>query len=194
MRHPGKVQVYNLCAERIYGTEALFHREERFPFVDHNPPPLEMILPFCQHVDGWLKANDKNVVAIHCKAGKGRTGVMVCCYLLYAGLVHSAAAGLQLFGDKRTFNSKGVTIPSQQRFIYYWEQMLLRGIYRSIRPHSQTLQLCYVRLITVPNFDFDAPGCDPYFFVEITNSERKSFPQLLSQSHIVCMCMRMCVD
>jgi hypothetical protein len=29
-----------------------------------------------QSVDAWLKADPRNVVAVHCKAGKGRTGAL----------------------------------------------------------------------------------------------------------------------
>jgi hypothetical protein len=46
-------------------------------------PPLAVVLGFCTDAAAWLAADPANVVAIHCKAGKGRTGVMVCCLLLW---------------------------------------------------------------------------------------------------------------
>jgi hypothetical protein len=40
------------------------------------------------------------------QAGKGRTGLMVCAYLIYTGM--SVEDALQLYADRRTYNNEGV--------------------------------------------------------------------------------------
>lgn len=47
-----------------------------------------------------------NVAAIHCKAGKGRTGLIICCYLMYCGLSKTAEASLEYYAEARTLDGK----------------------------------------------------------------------------------------
>jgi phosphatidylinositol-3,4,5-trisphosphate 3-phosphatase/dual-specificity protein phosphatase PTEN len=70
-----------------------------------------MIEECCASVDKWLSDSPDNVVAIHCKAGKGRTGLIVSSYLLYSEFSSSATEALKYYGETRTKNGKGVTIP-----------------------------------------------------------------------------------
>ena len=83
-------------------------------------------MAFCAEAAEWLDADLSNVVAVHCKAGKGRTGVMVCALLLWRGECSDPASALEYYARERTHNGKGVTIPSQIRYI----------IINSIKLHS----------------------------------------------------------
>lgn len=122
-KHGEKVKVYNLCSERDYPVSLFDGRVAKYPFDDHNPPPMQMFLPFCLDVKQWLDSDPENVVAIHCKAGKGRTGVMICAYLLFIGEWDDADECMAFYGAARTHNGKGVTIPSQKRFIRHFAEL-----------------------------------------------------------------------
>ncbi|CEG41903.1 phosphatidylinositol--trisphosphate 3 [Plasmopara halstedii] len=127
-RHPGRYRVYNLCAERRYASVDKFHgRVAEFGFEDHCPPPLSLLILFCQDVHSWLQSNPENIVAVHCKAGKGRTGVMLCAYMLYARIWRSASGALEYFAAARSMKLQGVTIISQRRFIGYFSELCRRS-------------------------------------------------------------------
>eukprot|EP00094_Tigriopus_californicus_P006390 TCALIF_06154-PA protein Name:"Similar to Pten Phosphatidylinositol 3,4,5-trisphosphate 3-phosphatase and dual-specificity protein phosphatase PTEN (Mus musculus)" AED:0.26 eAED:0.29 QI:0/0/0/0.5/1/1/2/0/660 len=148
-KHKDHYFIYNLCSERVYDIKKFHDRVATYPFDDHHPPDFSTIKPFCEHVDEWLRTHQDNVAVVHCKAGKGRTGTMICCYLLHSGKFKTADEVLTFYGKQRTHDQKGVTIPSQRRYINYYADMIRQKLeYKPVK-----LYLRSVVLDPVPNFN-----------------------------------------
>ena len=150
VRHAEHYKVYNLCEEKKYAPN-IFYKQGYFPFQDHEAPPLNLIRPFCEDAKKFLDEDPKNVVAIHCLAGKGRTGTLISCLLLYLGEFDTAADCLKYYGMMRVDNGRGVTVPSQIRYVFYFEQILKNKI-----PHPITfkkLRIKKIRMVTIPSFN-----------------------------------------
>ncbi|PIM99957.1 Clathrin coat dissociation kinase GAK/PTEN/Auxilin [Handroanthus impetiginosus] len=156
MRHPGHYKVYNLCIEESYDASHFNGCVERYPFDDNQVPPILMIKEFCEDVHSWLSSDPKNIAVVHCMAGKGRTGLMVSCYLVYTGM--SAEKALQVYAERRTTNNEGVSIASQRRYVGYWEK--LRSFHEGVNltplvklPKPIRRELQHIRLYDTVNVD-----------------------------------------
>jgi phosphatidylinositol-3,4,5-trisphosphate 3-phosphatase/dual-specificity protein phosphatase PTEN len=64
------------------------------------------------------------VAAVHCKAGKGRTGVTISCYLLFIEASTDSYEAIKFFNSKRTTDGKGMGVASQKRYVHYFEKFL----------------------------------------------------------------------
>ncbi|XP_076881102.1 phosphatidylinositol 3,4,5-trisphosphate 3-phosphatase and protein-tyrosine-phosphatase PTEN2A-like [Bidens hawaiensis] len=122
--HKDKYKVYNLCSERLYDASLFEGKVASFPFDDHNCPPIRLIISFCQSAYAWLKEDIENVVVVHCKAGMARTGLMISSLLLYLKFFPTAEESISYYNQKRCVDGKGLVLPSQIRYVKYFERVL----------------------------------------------------------------------
>jgi PTEN phosphatase family protein len=86
------------------------------------------MLEFAKDVKEFLE-KDNNVIAVHCKGGKGRTGTMICAWLIFNKQFDDSKDVLEYFGEQRTDKTigtkyQGVETPSQARYVEYFNQVL----------------------------------------------------------------------
>ena len=86
-------------------------------FPDHHAPPLNLLCEIVQQITRWLDADPGNVAVVHCRAGKGRTGTVISCCLLYMGLSDDVHFAMETFASRRSRQKTGVTNPSQIRCV-----------------------------------------------------------------------------
>eukprot|EP00808_Paulinella_micropora_P017200 g3906.t1 len=167
--HENHFKVYNLCAERVYDKANWTDIGGEFgyyPFQDHNPCAMSMMEAICIDAEEFLKADEKNVVAIHCKAGKGRTGMIASALLVHTDENPTAQSALAFYANQRTLNKKGVTIPSQIRYVHYfnlWKTQFKNS--KRFDWSGDEVVFKGFKMNVPPNFDVGG-GCDPYFKLE----------------------------
>ncbi|ETI33840.1 hypothetical protein F441_19354 [Phytophthora nicotianae CJ01A1] len=125
-RHGGDYFVYNFCdgPNRSYPPSIFDGRVKNYPIEDHNVPTLQMMMAFCDEAAAWLDANEKHVVALHCKAGKGRAGMMACMLLLRMGFSASATDAIDRYNRERVNDRRGLTVVSQKKWVNYYAALL----------------------------------------------------------------------
>ncbi|OII70851.1 membrane bound phosphatase [Cryptosporidium ubiquitum] len=136
-KYPRNHMIINLCNEREHYSLSYFHSIVSCPFPDHQVPTLGSLFIICFLVLNYLVSDVKNVVAIHCKGGKGRTGIVVVSWLLYSRLCSSLEEALEYYSNRRTDFSlpgriKTIKNPSQIRFVQYFFFLLKNAFPESV--------------------------------------------------------------
>ncbi|KAI9226642.1 MAG: protein-tyrosine phosphatase-like protein [Piptocephalis tieghemiana] len=123
-QHAGHYQVYNLCEFTPYPYTKFSGKVLSYPWTDHTPPTLRILVELSQSILEYLAEDEEHTVVVHCKAGKGRTGIVACAYLMTSGTSSGAQEAMRLYGEKRTMDGRGVTIRGQRRYLGYLEELL----------------------------------------------------------------------
>uniref|UniRef100_A0A0K0DKY5 Phosphatase tensin-type domain-containing protein n=1 Tax=Angiostrongylus cantonensis TaxID=6313 RepID=A0A0K0DKY5_ANGCA len=132
--HAGHYKVFNLRGNYFYKVEKFHGRVGLYHMKDHQPPRLDLMDPFCKEVNTILASLLMQLFAKSCANSfdvnnfTGRTGVMICAYLVSIKFYEEPRQVMDYYSIVRTVNNKGVTIPSQRRYVYYYAQMLKYGL------------------------------------------------------------------
>eukprot|EP01103_Thecamoeba_quadrilineata_P010667 TRINITY_DN2363_c0_g1_i1.p1 TRINITY_DN2363_c0_g1~~TRINITY_DN2363_c0_g1_i1.p1 ORF type:complete len:592 (+),score=102.36 TRINITY_DN2363_c0_g1_i1:71-1846(+) len=156
--HENNYMIWNL-SEIAYDYQKFDQRILEFGFPDHHNPPIDLLFNIVLSMDAWLKKDSNRVAVVHCVGGKGRTGTVISSYLLYTSQEHTdPLTALNFFAEKRSLQKKGVTQPSQRRYVTYFHEVLVSGQ----PPYPRPLILKRITFASVPDFGKNPPGMNPF--------------------------------
>nr|XP_021327488.1 tensin-2 isoform X1 [Danio rerio] len=148
-KHQDKFLLINL-SEKRHDICRLNPKVEEFGWPDLHAPPLDKICAVCKTMENWLNSDPNNVVVLHCKGNKGKTGVIVAAYMHYSKISAGADQALSTVAMRKFCEDKisSFILPSQNRYIYYFAG-LLSG---SIKMNSSPLFLHQIHVPVSPNY------------------------------------------
>eukprot|EP01103_Thecamoeba_quadrilineata_P013084 TRINITY_DN3526_c0_g1_i2.p1 TRINITY_DN3526_c0_g1~~TRINITY_DN3526_c0_g1_i2.p1 ORF type:complete len:260 (-),score=37.65 TRINITY_DN3526_c0_g1_i2:217-996(-) len=108
-------------------------------------------------MDLWLNEDLENVVAVHCLAGRGRTGTVIAAYLLYIRMFSDHQKALEFFAQVRSNTEEGVNGPSQIRCVANFNKLLQASPARTLKEvKSSTLIVKQMIFDPLPVVEFSA--------------------------------------
>lgn len=155
-RHPGHYMIFNL-SEKDYSYAKFDHAVQIFGWPDHHAPPLNILIDLVQAMAAWLARSPDNVVAVHCKAGRGRTGTAISCLLYYLKIFPDVNQALHFFADRRSKIGEGVEGPSQIRMCNYFQYVNEKRM-----PPSKKLLLTAIEFKPIPAAGIDGKFCPAF--------------------------------
>ena len=157
-RHADCFMVWNLSGTS-YDTEPFGRQVVTLKFSGHLCPPLLMLVEACVSINAWLSADPDNVVAVHCRTGRGRSAVMLSCLLAWrqsSGRSRATASPggggprnpldwLSHLAQLRGADENVLTLPSHRRYLNYFGALL-----GGARPSGAPQQLRSIVLHSLP--------------------------------------------
>ena len=126
--HPDAYAIVNMCSDLPYSSYPFQTGSvHRYAVQDHAPPLFADTVHFLEFAREWM-SNPQNVLAIHCRGGKGRTGSFCCAWLMYMREADDARSYFALWRTDtdrvRIRKSQGVETVSQVPYLDYAEMLL----------------------------------------------------------------------
>ena len=198
--HSSHWHIWNLRGEEPgYENKDVMSKVSHFPFPDHQPPTIEIILESTKEIDKFLSQSTKNVAVLHCKSGKGRSGTICCSYLIYKSLSLQIEIdplkAIEFYTQRRMRPSAGdgVSILSQRRYLEYWFEYLnlapeLQEIHHGFTRNQSMFDMkkSCITMIRINNFKYsgDIKTCclDLDLILE-TYAKRQDYPNGVQIKH-----------
>ncbi|GAM27099.1 hypothetical protein SAMD00019534_102740 [Acytostelium subglobosum LB1] len=159
--HKDHWKIVNVAQEISYSHTKLCNNVLVHGFEDHTPPPFLVLLQIIDVIHAWLSEHEDNVVAIHCKAGKGRTGTCIASYLalltklnepdIFYGSDSILSTTVNFFSSMRSISASCVNVPSQRRYIGYYISYLKGEVPQSVLLAPPQYRLCNIEFLFFPS-------------------------------------------
>lgn len=159
-RHAGHYAIFNLT-ESAYDSKLFVGPVRHMGWLDHNAPPLLKLIEVVTAMHEFLEADPLNVIAVHCKAGRGRTGTAISSYLLYSKLFTIPKDAIDFFNARRSSTGRGVENPSQVRSVEYLHNWMLEAVPNALVFKPPILLLRRIIMFPVPKLGL-RKGCEPH--------------------------------
>ncbi|MGH0114452.1 UNVERIFIED_CONTAM: hypothetical protein FKN15_017752 [Acipenser sinensis] len=117
-KHGDNYLLFNL-SEKRYDITKFNPKVLDFGWPDHHAPALDKICSICKAMDTWLNTDPHNVVVLHNKGNRGRTGVVIAAYMHYSNI---SARYLQYFSG---LLSGAIKINNKPLFLHH---VIMHGI------------------------------------------------------------------
>ena len=167
-RHNGKYLVINISGTK-YSYSTFDNKVIEYDWIDHQAPKISTLFLLCRDMYEFLAKDDENIIVVNCRGGKGRTGTVICSFLLFTGVFYNPKEALTYYAKKRFKCGEGVTQPSQKRYVCFFYEVITNKILYPLRIIIESICLG-----NIPKIE-EKECIRPYIDIFLENTDKLSF-------------------